>query len=223
MKPTKEYNGRSRIRMFNMCCESYMNACKEKRYELAIVDPPYGIGESAKAGKRPKVSVKYKISNWDDEYPDKDYFVSLMNVSENQILWGGNHYISQIPYDSSCWIVWNKVRQSQDFADCELAWTSFKSAVKMYEFAWDGFRQGNMKNKETRIHPTQKPVQLYKWLLTNYAKEGDTILDTHGGSMSIAIACWDLGFDLDICELDTDYFNDAVKRFENHVAQGQLF
>ena len=223
MKPTKEYNGRSRIRMYRADCMDLMESKPKNHYSLSIVDPPYGIGESKKAGKRPKVSVKYKISNWDDKYPDKEYFTLLINVSVNQILWGANHYVSQIPYNSSCWIFWNKVRQSQDFADGELAWTSFKSAVKMYEFAWDGFRQGDMKNKETRIHPTQKPVKLYKWLLTNYAKEGDTIIDTHGGSMSIAIACWDLGFDLDICELDTDHFNDAVKRFEQHISQTQLF
>lgn len=225
MSPTKEYKGRSHIRMFNADCIDVMNYIGEPPYgwDLAIVDPPYGIGESKKAGNRPKVSVKYKISDWDDAYPDKEYFETLINVSINQILWGANHYISQIPIDSSCWVVWDKVRQSQDFADCELAWTSFKSAVKMYNFAWDGFRQGNMKNKESRIHPTQKPVQLYKWLLTNYAKEGDTILDTHGGSFSIAIACWDLGFDLDIIELDEDYFNDAVQRFETHISQTQLF
>jgi DNA-binding NtrC family response regulator len=114
---------------------------------------------------------------------------------------------------------------SEDFslAMAELAWTSFSSAVKMFTFAWDGFRQGDMKNKEHRIHPTQKPVKLYKWLLHNYAKTGDTILDTHGGSMSLAIACWDMGFDLDICELDSDYFDSAVKRFEQHIAQTTLF
>ena len=226
MKPTKEYNGRSRIRMFNMCCESYMNACKENRYELAIVDPPYGIDLTNQSqGKGGGVAKKndYHVTDWDKNAPDKDYFDLLVDKSENQILWGANHYISKIPYDSSCWVVWDKENGATDFSDCELAWTSFSTAVRKYRFKWAGMLQGNMKRKEHRIHPTQKPVQLYKWILTNYAKEGDTILDTHGGSMSIAIACWDLGFDLDVCELDTDYFNDSVKRFEQHISQAQLF
>ena len=125
--------------------------------------------------------------------------------------------------NSSCWIVWNKITGNSDFADCELAWTSFKTAVRMFTFQWAGMLQGDMKNKEQRIHPTQKPVSLYKWLLKNYAKEGDKILDTHGGSMSSAIACHDMKFDLDIIELDIDYYNAGKKRFENHIKQLTLF
>ena len=223
MKPTKEYNGRSRIRMFNMCCESYMNACKENRYELAIVDPPYGIGESSKNfASRGKLASadKYVSKDWDDNKPTDDYFSNLFNVSKNQIVWGGNHLVAKT---TPCMIVWDKDNGDNDFADCELAWTSFKTAVRKVKIRWNGMLQHDMKNKQRRIHPTEKPIKLYKWLLTNYAKEGDAILDTHGGSLSIAISCWDLGFDLDVCELDNDYFNDAVKRFEKHISQGQLF
>ena len=227
MKPTKEYNGRSRIRMFNMDCESYMNTCKENRYDLAIVDVQYGIKQDGRNNHTRSclaVSKDYRSnSRYDNNSPGKEYFDSLISISSNQIVWGANHFISKLPYDSSCWIVWDKDNGKNDFADCELAWTSFDTAVRKFRYKWHGMLQQNMKNKQIRIHPNEKPVGVYKWLLTNYAKEGDTILDTHGGSMSIAIACWDLGFDLDICELDTDYFNDAVKRFEQHIKQTQLF
>lgn len=225
MKPDKEYKGRSHIRMFN-CDAHYMINYGIKMWNLAIIDPPYGIDLTNQSqGRGGGVAKKnnYHVTDWDKSAPSEEFFVDLMGSSENQIIWGANHYISKIPFDSSCWIVWDKENGDTDFADCELAWTSFPTAVRKYRFRWSGMLQGNMKRKEHRIHPTQKPVQLYKWLLTNYAKEGDTIFDSHGGSMSIAIACWDLGFDLDICELDKDYFNDAVKRFENHIAQGQLF
>jgi len=121
--------------------------------------------------------------------------------------------------NTPCFVVWDK-QNTGNFADCELAWTSFTSATKLYKFMWNGMLQGNMKEKEIRIHPTQKPVALYKWLLNNYAKDGDKILDTHGGSMSIAIACWDM---LDLCELDKDYYDAGVKRFNNFKAQGLLF
>lgn len=223
MIPTKEYTGRSRIRMFNVDCESYMNICNENHFDLAIVDPPYGIGESSKNfASRGKLASadKYVSKDWDDKKPTEDYFNNLFNVSKNQIVWGGNHLVAKT---TPCIIVWDKDNGDNDFADCELAWTSFNTAVRKIKFRWNGMLQENMKQKEHRIHPTQKPVQLYKWLLTNYAKPNQTILDTHGGSMSIAIACWDLGFDLDVCELDTDYFNDAVKRFESHISQTQLF
>ena len=144
--------------------------------------------------------------------------------SKNQIMWGANHYIDNLPFmcSSPCWLVWNKLN-SGDFADCELAWTSFKTAVRKFDFRWNGMLQGDMKNKEHRIHPTQKPVALYKWLLSNYAKEGDTILDTHLGSGSIAIACHDLKFDLTGYELDEDYYKAACERLKAHQAQGQLF
>ena len=147
----------------------------------------------------------------------------MIRVSKNQIVWGANHFISKIPYDSSCWIVWDKENGETDFADCELAYTSFVTAVRKIKMKWAGMLQHDMKNKETRIHPTQKPVALYKWLLDNYAKPGDKILDTHLGSGSIAIAAHDYGFDLVGCELDTDYYNAAMKRINLHKLQTKLF
>lgn len=195
-------------------------------FDLAIVDPPYGIGESSndnasrsKLGK----SKDYGIKNWDNSAPDILYFNELIRVSKNQIVWGANHFISKLPYDSSCWIVWDKINGENDFADCELAWSNFKSAVRKISLRWHGMLQHDMKNKEIRIHPTQKPVKLYEWLLMNYAKEGDKILDTHLGSGSIAIACHNLGYDLTACELDEDYFNAAIKRINEHKLQLKLF
>ena len=207
-------------------CMEAMAKITDKAYDLAIVDPPYGIGEDGeKNHSREKLAKPklYKPKQWDRKTPDKLYFDELTRVSKNQIIWGANHFVSQVPIDSSCWIVWNKQNGENDFADCELALTTFNSAVRMFIFRWSGMLQGNMKSKETRIHPTQKPVALYKWILKNYAKPGDKIIDTHGGSMSIAIACHDMGFDLDLWEIDPDYDRDGVKRFENHKRQSTLF
>lgn len=199
-----------------------------KHFELAIVDVPYGIGEgSKKIQSRHHSQKKYLVKDWDNKAPDPSYFDSLKQVSVNQIIWGANHFLDNIPYNisSPCWIVWDKDTGTADFADCELALTSFKTAVRKFTFTWNGFRQGyTHKEKEVRFHPTQKPVALYKWLLQNYAKEGDTILDTHVGSGSIMIACWELGFDFVGCELDKDYYEAAIKRFKEHVqAHPKLF
>ena len=203
-----------------------MSRYADKHFDLAIVDPPYGINESGQTNKtRSKIakSKDYGNKNWDTSSPDLLYFNELIRVSKNQIIWGANHFISKILYDSSCWIVWDKDNGENDFADCELAWTSFNKAVRKFKFKWHGMLQGNMKNKENRIHPTQKPVALYKWLLDKYANEGDKILDTHLGSGSIAIACHDYGFHLTACELDTEYYQAALKRYNNHIQQIKLF
>ena len=196
-------------------------------FDLAIVDPPYGIGESSNDNKsRSKLgkSKNYGNKNWDDNAPNKDYFNELKRVSKHQVIWGANHFIENIPNaNSSCWIVWDKVNGENDFADCELAYCSQKTAVRKIEFRWHGMLQGNMKEKEIRIHPTQKPVALYKAILDKYAKQGDKILDTHLGSGSIAIACHDYGFDLTACELDKEYLDKAMERINNHVAQQKLF
>jgi site-specific DNA-methyltransferase (adenine-specific) len=201
-----------------------MGRYEDNHFDLAIVDPPYGINmDGGKIGGDNLGTAKnYIKKNWDCSAPEKEYFEELFRVSKNQIIWGANHFISKIPFDSTCWVVWNKINTG-NFADCELAWTSFNTAVRMFNFRWNGMLQQDMKNKEHRIHPTQKPVALYKWLLKNYATEGDKILDTHLGSGSIAIACHDLGFDLTACELDTDYYNAAMKRIEDHKKQLQLF
>ena len=212
---------------YHMDCMDYMRGLPDKAFSLAIVDPPYGIGESgAKNHTRGKLATakNYKAFCGGDLYPpEPEYFVELMRVSKNQIIFGANHFISRIPLDSHCWIVWDKENGSSDFADCELAWTSFPSAVRRFRFRWQGMLQGDMRNKEQRIHPTQKPVALYTWLLQNYAKTGDTILDTHLGSGSSRIAAYDLGFEFVGCELDKDYFDAQEERFRAHIAQESLF
>jgi site-specific DNA-methyltransferase (adenine-specific) len=199
---------------------------EDNHFDLAIVDPPYGIGEDgAKNHTRDKAAkaTRYIAKNWDNNPPQTEYFKELKRVSKNQIIWGANHFIENIPNaNSSCWIVWDK-DNTGDFADSELAWTSFKSAVRNFKHRWNGMLQENMKNKEHRIHPTQKPKALYKWLLQKYAKEGDKILDTHLGSGSIAIACHEMGFDLVGCELDTEYYNAMVERIEIETRQQDLF
>ena len=207
-------------------CMDYMKSLPDKAFDLAIVDPPYGIGESGESNhSRDKLAKAKRYKNYagnDLEPPSVEYFKELLRVSENQIIWGANHFISRNPIDSSCWIVWDK-NNSGDFADCELAWTSFKSAVRLFKFTWNGMLQENMKDKEIRQHPNQKPVQLYKWLLKNYANPTDTILDTHGGSFSSAIAAHDGHFKFTGIELDADYYEAAKKRIIYHQRQQNLF
>ena len=207
-----------------------MKDMDDNQYDLAIVDPPYGIKEDGHRENhtRSKLakSKKYHNALWNQSKPSKEYFNELIRVSVNQIIWGANHLADLFNSKSSCWIVWNKKVMSgkgNHFADCELAYGSFSTAVRSFEFEWQGMIQGDMKNKEKRIHPTQKPVKLYEWLLMNYAKEGDKILDTHLGSGSIAIACHNLGYDLDGFEIDKDYYNDSLKRFNNHTSQIRLY
>lgn len=208
----------------NIDCMEGLKSFKDNEFDLAIVDPPYGINmDGGKLGTDNKSqATKYVKKKWDKSSPNSNYFEHLFRVSKNQIIWGANHFIESINKNSSCWIVWDK-ENTGNYADCELAWTSFTTAVRKFSFRWNGMLQGDMKNKEARIHPTQKPVQLYKWLLTNYAKKGDKILDTHLGSGSIAIACHDLGFDLTGFELDKDYFKAMQKRIEEHQLQQTLF
>lgn len=210
-----------------MDCMDGMKQFPDKFFDLAIVDPPYGIGENGSKnhtrGKLAKAKNYKAFAGNDSKPPEASYFQELFRVSKNQIIWGANHFISRMPKDSSCWIVWDKVNGESDFADCELAWTSFKSAVRKFEFRWAGMLQQNMKDKEVRIHPTQKPVALYAWLLNNYAKPGDKILDTHVGSASSLIACHDLGFEYVGFELDSDYFKAASERLETVKNQLNIF
>jgi site-specific DNA-methyltransferase (adenine-specific) len=222
-----------KINLHHIDCMDFMRDIPDGYYELAIVDPPYGIGETAKRAKQrvPKTqSKKWKnrrapeyggSDTWDDNSPQSEYFIELKRISKNQIIWGANHFGMMSP--SSGWIVWWKKRvgEQNDFSDAELAYSSFSKGCRLFHFPWIGF--GAVNAREDRIHPTQKPVALYKWLLDKYAKQGDKILDTHGGSMSIAIACHDYGFDLDLCELDKEYFDKGVQRVKNHVAQQKLF
>lgn len=214
------------INIYNKDCLEALKEMQDNQFDLAIVDPPYGIGEDGKKNhSRNKLAkaTKYTPKSWDNSAPKKEYFIQLKRISNNVIIWGANHFIENIPNaNSSSWIVWDK-DNSGDFADCELAYTSFKSAVRKYKFRWNGMLQGDMRNKEQRIHPTQKPVKLYEWLLMNYAKEGDKILDTHLGSGSIALACYNLGYDLEGYELDKEYYDNALKRLKQHQAQTKLF
>lgn len=228
------------VELLHIDCMEYMATLPDKAFDLAVVDVSYGIkedgrsnhtrggftrfgGKFAKGGSWVKPSDYRGKSQYDESSPEENYFHELFRVSKNQIVWGANHFISKIPFDSSCWLVWDKINVGSDFADCELAWTSFDTAVRKFSFKWNGMLQGDMKNKEVRIHPNQKPVKLYRWLLTNYAKEGDKILDTHLGSGSSAIAAHQMGFDFVGCEIDKDYYDAAVKRFKEQTMQQDLF
>ena len=221
MIPDYEYKGKCHIRFLNCDNMDFMKEIPDNYFELCICDPPYGINASKGTfGSSNKGKVtNYGKKDWDKAIPTEEYFLELQRVSKNQIIWGGNYFGLQ---PSSCWLVWDKLN-SADFADCELAWTSFESAVRKFTYRWNGMLQQNMKDKEIRIHPTQKPVALYRWLLQNYAKQGDKILDTHGGSMTIARACYEEGFDLDIMELDKEYFDKGVQKFKEHISQYNLF
>lgn len=207
-------------KMINVDCLVYMRQLPDKYFDLAIVDPPYGIGENGSRnksrGKLAKAKDYRPFAGHDLAPPDDTYFRELFRVSENQIIWGANHFIDRIAVPSPCWVVWDKDNGRSHFADSELAWTSFRTAVRNFKFRWSGMLQGDMKNKEVRIHPTQKPVKLYEWLLKKYAKPGQRIFDSHMGSGSSAIACNNLGFEYIGCELDTDYFEAACKRILDH-------
>ena len=185
-----------------------MSRYPDKYFDLAIVDPPYGIGISSNP-----VRQKHKKKDWDSAIPNNDYFNELFRVSKNQIIWGGNYF--DLP-PTQGFFIWDK-KQPHDFslAMTEFAWSSIQKPSKMWSLS--------VQKEQNKIHPTQKPIQLYEWLLLNNAKEYDKILDTHLGSGSIAIACHNLGFDLTACELDTEYYNNALKRLKQHQAQLQMF
>tara|TARA_R110002072_G_scaffold203938_1_gene361988 strand:+ start:1065 stop:1679 length:615 start_codon:yes stop_codon:yes gene_type:complete len=189
---------------------------EDNHFDLAIVDPPYGIGMSKGAGETrgdgKKKADLYTPKDWDAERPKESYFIEVQRVSKNQIIWGGNYFADLLPA-SRCWLYWRK-QMGGNYSDGELAWSSFDMILKEYT---KRPQQGD------RIHPTQKPVKLYEWLLMNYAKEGDKILDTHLGSGSIALACHNLNFDLTACELDAEYFNAAMKRLKEHQQQLTMF
>tara|TARA_R110002012_G_C11403604_1_gene586083 strand:+ start:53 stop:679 length:627 start_codon:yes stop_codon:yes gene_type:complete len=207
----------AKIELYNIDCLEYLKTLKDNAYELAIVDPPYGIEVNTNMGRRKgdKKSTYHKFYGEDKSIPDKNYFEELFRVSKNQIIWGGN-YMTDYLYPSSCWLLWDKgFSQDVTFAQYEMSWTSFNTSCKKYDF--------NAAANRNRIHPTQKPVKLYEWLLMNYAKEGDKILDTHLGSGSIAIACHNLNYDLVGCEIDIDYYNAACKRLKQHQAQLSIF
>jgi site-specific DNA-methyltransferase (adenine-specific) len=221
------------IRLHNGDCLEAMREMADNEFDLAIVDPPYGIGYDGNTsvhGKGGKSSSFQKIQHhkkksWDNQRPIEEYFTQIMRVSKNQIIWGGNYFADLLPPKKG-WIYWDKKitnANNKNFSDGELAWSSFDCILKKFTYDWIGFGYINNPQKEKKIHPTQKPIALYTWLLSKYAKEGDKILDTHLGSGSIAIACHNLGFDLTGYELDADYFQAAKKRLEDHQKQLRLF
>lgn len=211
---------------YNMDCMDGMKEFPDKYFDLAVIDPPYGIGENGSKNKsRGKITKAkdYKtFAGKDAAPPDNKFFKELFRTSKNQIIFGANHFISRIPFDSSCWIVWDKNNGNSDFADCELAWTSFKSAVRKFKYTWQGMLQEDMKNKEFRIHPTQKPVALYRWIFEKYAEKGMKILDTHVGSASSLMAAHDAGLQYVGFELDKYYYDVSKKRLEEHTAQMRI-
>lgn len=221
------YN-KSKIELYNIDCLPFMKQCKDEQFDLAIIDPPYFkdlekpksfYGKKAVSSTGVKRSNFKNFDNWD--VPDNEYFNELFRISKNQIIWGCNYYADKIPHIGR--IVWDKVNDLSPFSKAEIASKSMNISTDMFRFMWNGMLQNDMKNKEIRIHPTQKPVKLYEWLLINYAKKGDKILDTHLGSGSIAIACHNLYFDLTACEIDKDYFDSAKKRINQHKQQQTLF
>jgi site-specific DNA-methyltransferase (adenine-specific) len=203
-------------------CMDIMKDIPDKYFELAIVDPPYGINMANGAHSNLK---KLGNKDWDIQTPDNAYFSELFRVSENQIIWGGNYFTNKLPV-SRGWIFWDKKitnSTSPNFSDGELAWTSFDKILKRFVYDWIGFGYLNNPAGEKKIHPTQKPVALYRWLLQNYAKPGDKIIDTHSGSGSCAIACHLEKFDFLAIEKDEDYYKASVKRLEEIRSQGVLF
>jgi len=197
-------------------CMEAMAKMPDNAYDLAIVDPPYGLGKrTTDGGSKRNTQTKFmddiRRTNWDDSTPTKEYFDELNRVSKNQIIWGGNYFEL---HSYRTFVIWDKMTYVPTMSQVEMAVTSFDSPARLVKIN---------SNQSDRIHPTQKPVALYKWLLHNYAKEGDKILDTHGGSMSIALACHDMGFDLDLWELDPEYYQKGVERFNQHKAQLRMF
>lgn len=198
----------SNIQIYNEDSLQALKAMQDKQFDLAIVDPPYGIGISGNP-----VRQQHTRKSWDDAIPDKEYFDQLFRVSKNQIVWGGNYF--GLP-PTQGFIIWNKVQpENFSLAMCEYAWSSIQSPAKIWT--------RSVLAEKDKIHPTQKPVDLYKWILSKYAESGAKILDTHLGSGSIAIACWDMGFDLTAYEIDKEYFDAACKRLENHKRQLTLW
>lgn len=211
------------ITLYNADCMDVMREMPDNAFDLAIVDPPYG--KKPMRDGSPSETVKRTFGRGSDAWdikPEQDYFDEILRVSKNQIIWGGNYFYENLK-STNCFIVWDKNKTISAYADCEFAWTSFNLPARIFKYTWNGMIQEDMKNKEIRIHPTQKPVALYKWLLGNYAQSGDKILDTHLGSGSICIACDDLGFEMTGIELDPDYYQAARKRLINHQAQQKLF
>lgn len=198
----------------------------DKFFDLAVVDPPYGIGEDGRnnhtRGKLAKAADYRGNSRYDSAIPGAEYFNELFRVSKDQIIWGGNYFIQYLS-PTPCFVIWDKNNGDNDFADCELAWASFDSACRRFKYTWNGMLQEDMRNKEKRIHPNHKPIALYRWLLAKFGTGGGKILDTHMGSQSSRIAAYNMGFDYWGWEIDKDYFESGRKRFKEQTAQLNAF
>jgi site-specific DNA-methyltransferase (adenine-specific) len=205
----------SEIKLYNRDCLEAMKEMPDKAFDLAIVDPPYGINFAKTHTGNGWVVRESK--DWDKETPSPEYFEQLYRVSKNQIIWGANYMVGNL-CPSMGWIFWDKGQREFSLADGELAFTSFKRALRVFDYS-----RAKLNKERAGVHPTEKPVALYKWLLKNYAGEGQKILDTHLGSGSIALACWDMGFDLTAFEIDVEYYSNAVDRLETHKKQLTLF
>ena len=223
-------DGISKLQIYKKDCVNMMSKMESNMFDLAIVDPPYGIDVTKMSlGKHEKRSIRRELyrgeKDWDSAAPGKEYFDELFRVSKNQIMFGANHYIENFAHlglNSSCWIVWDKDNGETDYADCELAWSSFKKPVRRFKHPWYGF-MAKERNEEDRIHPTQKPIALYRWLLTKFAEPGQHILDTHMGSGSSAIACKFEGMHYTGYEIDNGHFVNAVKRIQEKTKQHTLW
>ena len=208
-----------------MDCMQGMKGTTDKYYDLAVVDPPYGIdiaeklanGWVSKAG-----GTKFEAKDWDKYTPTQEYWDELFRVSKNQIVWGGNYFISKIQRDSPCWIFWDKNNGDSLFADGEMAWTSFDSPVRLAKIHWCG-SAAKHETGQNKIHPTQKPIALYDWIFAKYATKGMKILDTHAGSMSSVISAMKNEMQITAYEIDADYFNAGKKRIETYLQQGNMF
>jgi len=218
-------------KIYNIDCLEFMKELPDNYFDLVITDPPYGIGESMKnhesRGKNPvgfnnsskkqlPIFSDYGYSEWDSKIPSKEIFNEILRISKNQIIFGGNYFIEYL-FNSSCWIVWDKDNGTNDFADCELAWTSFKKAVRKFKYRWHGMLQENMNWKEKRQHPTQKPVPLGRWLLKRFAEEGDKVFDPFSGSGSFLVACKQLGFQYVGCEINKKYVDVSNQRLTQQI------
>jgi len=205
------------IELLNIDCKLYMSTCKDKQFDLAIVDPPYGGGQH--------FNFRYGVDDqvYENRKPDHEYWQQLFRISKNQIVWGGNYFTNELP-ENRCWISWFKGNPLNSFSDFELAWTSFDMVAKAIKLESYGFNHADKRaNGQSTIHPTQKPIALYRWLLENFAEPGQKLFDSHGGSMSIACAAADLKYEIVVCEKDPKHYQDAVKRYSNHIAQTVLF
>ncbi len=221
-----------KIKFYNVDCVEFMKDKPDNYYDLAIVDPPYGIGADSqkesysqgKNGEGRRHRKNWERKGWDDAIPTAEYWEQLFRVSKNQIVWGGN-YMTEHLKPSKCWLIWDKMQEFSG-SDFEMAWTSFDKASKAFRMTRiEAYSNNNKNEKDTgiKIHPTQKPKDLYRWILKNYANTGDKILDTHGGGMGIAIACDIEDFELDICEIDLEYYNNGIKRYNEFKQQLSMF